>query len=211
MPPEQSPSPHAQQPDPRSDLELVEAANHGDAQAMEQIYLRHRDWSLRLAWRFTRDHELAMDVVQEAFMYLFKKIGSGGDAGGGLILTARLTTLLYPAIKNTALAARRKRHPLAMAMSRKDSGEPEIAAMPAFSLENDERTRELASLLGQLSDAHREVLLMKVVDGMEYTEIAAALSIPEGTVKSRLHHALATLRREATRNVETSSLAREGL
>jgi len=52
----------------------------------------------------------------------------------------------------------------------------------------------LAAALGVLPELHKEVLLMRVVDEMSMAEIAAALSIPVGTVKSRLHHALAALR-----------------
>ena len=48
--------------------------------------------------------------------------------------------------------------------------------------------------MGRLPDGQREVLLMRVVDDMAVAEIALALGIPEGTVKSRLHHALAALR-----------------
>jgi RNA polymerase sigma-70 factor (ECF subfamily) len=53
---------------------------------------------------------------------------------------------------------------------------------------------ELAAVLDGLPEGQREVLLMRFVDGMSLQEIAAALSIPEGTVKSRLHYGLRTLR-----------------
>ncbi len=53
---------------------------------------------------------------------------------------------------------------------------------------------DLAVVLSRLPGPQREVLLMRAVDGMTLGEIAAALDIPVGTVKSRLHHALATLR-----------------
>lgn len=189
-------------PDTRTDDQLVAAANRGDERAMEEIYVRHRDWALRLAWRFTRDHDLAMDAVQEAFMYLFRKCGRG--PGGGLVLTAKLTTLLYPAIKNSALAARRKMNPRSLAMGAGEQGGhasefdiPAPSSPPAGSAAGEEQRAELSRLLSTLSDAHREVLLMKVVDGMEHREIALALGIPEGTVKSRLHHALAALRQGA--------------
>ena len=53
---------------------------------------------------------------------------------------------------------------------------------------------ELAEALRTLPAGQREVLLMRFVDDLELAEIAAALELPLGTVKSRLHHALATLR-----------------
>jgi RNA polymerase sigma-70 factor, ECF subfamily len=172
--------------DSRSEQELVDAANRGDAAAMEEIYRRHRDWALRLAWRFTGDQDLAMDAAQEAFIYLFRKIGDGG-----LQLRAKLTTLLYPAIRNSALAARRKKRPGPL-----DEGLEPSVLLPVApgDAERAERSRLLWAVLSRLSDTHREVLLMKIVDGMEHAEIALALGVPEGTVKSRLHHALAALR-----------------
>ncbi|HEX5047019.1 MAG TPA: sigma factor, partial [Gammaproteobacteria bacterium] len=87
--------------DPRSDDELVAACNVGDAdeatRAFEALYRRHRDFVLRVARRFTRDRELALDALQETFAYLLRKFP---PAGSGLVLTARLQTLLYPVAKN---------------------------------------------------------------------------------------------------------------
>ena len=53
---------------------------------------------------------------------------------------------------------------------------------------------ELAAVLAALPETHREVLLMRFVDGLALEEIARALDIPLGTVKSRMHNALASLR-----------------
>src|SRR6185295_8304955 len=54
--------------------------------------------------------------------------------------------------------------------------------------------RGLEEALAAMAQEHREVLLMRVVDGMSVAEVALALGIPDGTVKSRLHHALKVLR-----------------
>jgi RNA polymerase sigma-70 factor (ECF subfamily) len=169
MPPEET----------RSDEELVAAANRGDESALAGIYLKHRDWVYSLALRFTGDRDLAADVAQEAFIYLFGKFP-------GLVLRARITTLLYPAVKNTALAMKRKRRPESAGEAIETHLAPEAATRP-----------EIASLrpaIDSLPDGQREVLLMRVVDEMAVVEIAAALGIPEGTVKSRLHHAVRALR-----------------
>ncbi len=87
--------------DKRSDLELVAAMNGGDAIAFEVLYLRYRDWVVGLASRFTGDEDLAMDVLQETFLYLLKKFP-------GFALTASFKTFIYPAVKNLAIAARKK-------------------------------------------------------------------------------------------------------
>ena len=86
--------------DARTDEQLVADGNRGDESALAAIYLRYRDWAYALALRFTGDRELAADVTQEAFAYLLGKFP-------GLMMRAKLTTLLYPAVKNTALATKR--------------------------------------------------------------------------------------------------------
>jgi len=70
--------------------------------------------------------------------------------------------------------------------------EPEAAT----SQEADLSRSELAAVLAILPDQQREVLLMRFVDDMTLQEIAAALNIPLGTVKSRLHNSLHTLRND---------------
>jgi RNA polymerase sigma-70 factor (ECF subfamily) len=172
-------------PDTRSDEELVAAANRGDEAALGALYLRYRDWALSVAYRFTGDAEAARDVAQEAFLWLLGKFP-------GFRLRARLTTVLYPAIKNTALAARRKKTASPM-----DDDELQLfaAGAPATAEPVTGGTRILlTAAVARLPAGQREVLIMRVVDDMALAEIAAALGIPEGTVKSRLHHAIAALR-----------------
>lgn len=164
----------------RSDEALIAALNGGDLSAFDDLYFRYRDWILRLAYRFTGNPEDALDVVQETFTYLFRKFP-------GFVLTARLTTFLYPVVKNLSLAARRKRV--------KHLGEHPVLDSPAPpSSDPDQSRKELQDALGALSESHREILLMRFVDDMTIPEIAETLGVPEGTVKSRLHHAVASLR-----------------
>jgi RNA polymerase sigma factor (sigma-70 family) len=88
-------------PDAASDQQLIAALNTGDADAFEPLYRRYRDWVVALAHRFTGDESLALDVMQETFLYLLKKFP-------GFRLTAQMKTFLYPAVKNLSIAARRK-------------------------------------------------------------------------------------------------------
>jgi RNA polymerase sigma-70 factor (ECF subfamily) len=169
--------------DDRSDQSLVAALNGGDPSAFDAIYYRYRDWVVRLAYRFTSNHADALDVLQETFAYLFRKFP-------GLILSARMTTFLYPVVKNLSIAAQRKRERHAS-----DENIPEPIAPAA--LESAELARgDLSFALASLPEAQREVVLMRFVDDMSLAEIAAALGIPEGTVKSRLHNAIAALKQD---------------
>ena len=158
------------------------ALNRGDASAFDAIYYRYRDWVVRLAQRFTGNPDDALDVLQDAFSYLFRKFP-------GFVLSARMTTFLYPVVKNLSIAARRRRDRHAS-----DENAPDPVASEG--VHHDQTRRELSVVLGSLPETQREVLLMRFVDDMSLLEIAAALGIPEGTVKSRLHNAIATLRKD---------------
>jgi RNA polymerase sigma-70 factor (ECF subfamily) len=169
--------------DQRSDEALIAALNGGDTSAFDGLYYRYRDWVARLAFRFTRTDADSLDVLQETFAYLFGKFP-------GFILTARMTTFLYPVVKNLSIAARRKRQ---RHVSDEAVGDP--AAAPEQP-EPGQSRHELETVLAALPEGQREVLLMRFVDDLSLAEIGAALQIPEGTVKSRLHNALATLRND---------------
>jgi RNA polymerase sigma-70 factor (ECF subfamily) len=165
--------------DPRSDQDLVAAANAGDTSAFDALYHRHKQWVVSLATRFTGDPDQALDVLQETYLYLLSKFP-------GFRLTSRLTTFLYPAVKNLSIAHRHK-------TSRFTGGDPEILDHLAGT-PTPAQPSELTTVVASLPETHREVVLMRFVDGLSLEEIATALDIPLGTVKSRLHNALNALR-----------------
>jgi RNA polymerase sigma-70 factor (ECF subfamily) len=164
----------------RSDQELVAAANRGDASAMEELYLRHRDWVYAFALKITGNREDAADVLQESFFYLFGKFP-------GFELRCRMRTFLYPAVRNIAVRARQKR-----VRSRPIEFGPEPAAPEAS--DPDSQRRDLAELVADLPEAQREIVLLRFGEDLKLDEIAERLDLPLGTVKSRLHKALSALR-----------------
>jgi RNA polymerase sigma-70 factor (ECF subfamily) len=166
--------------DPRSDEQLIGDISSGDLAAFDVLYCRYRDWVFSLAYRFTLRHEDALDVLQETFAYLCRKLPN-------LTLTASMKTFLYPAIRNIAIELRRKRL--------KMPTDEHIEVVPAPPSAIDDRA-DLATALGNLSSMHREVVLLRFVDDLSMEEIALSLQVPVGTVKSRLYHALQTLRED---------------
>lgn len=165
-----------------SDEQLIAAINRGDTAAFQTLYHRYRDWVVRLAYRLTGDREIALDVMQETFSYLLGKFP-------GFTLTARMTTFLYPAVRHLAIAHRRRRD----RMQPTDPQTPEPTDPHSAGPAVDVRA-ELAVVLSELDEPIRETILMRFVDDMSIEEIAAALDIPPGTVKSRLHNAIKRLR-----------------
>ncbi|NBC10879.1 MAG: sigma-70 family RNA polymerase sigma factor [Planctomycetes bacterium] len=177
-------------PDAADDLELVRRCNEGDAAEAEAaftaLYHRHRDYVHRLALRYTNGNaDLALDVLQETFRYLLRKFPPTGE---GLTLTAKLTTFLFPVVKHNALAARRK----AQRFTPPPEDAPDQPAPPDYHAEHE--PDDFQALLSGLSEERREVLLLRFVDGFSLEEIAEAMAIPVGTVKSRIHLAIKQLR-----------------
>ena len=165
------------------DQQLIERINAGDLEAFETLYYRYRDWAYRLAHRFTGRPDLAQDVTQETFIYLLKKFP-------GFSLTARMTTFLYPAVRGFSRDQLRKTGAMV-------GDEDILTQMPAPDQPGgDPQRADLATALSVLSAVQREVVLMRYLDDMTLEEIAAALDIPVGTVKSRMHNALQVLRQD---------------
>ena len=172
--------------DPRSDAELVRAANAGEDGAFAALYVRYRDWVVALAFRLSGSREDAFDIAQEVFLWLLHSFP-------GFELRAKMKTVLYPAVRNAAITRGRKRRrepPL-------DAAAPLAAKHISASSSDSERTEALQALgdvLAQLPPIHREVLILRFGDDLSLEEISMAMGLPLGTVKSRLHHALHSLR-----------------
>lgn len=158
-----------------TDAELIHAIQSGQASAFDTLYHRYRDWVVTLALRFCGNQDDALDVLQETFAYFFRKLP-------GFELRSQFKTFLYPAVKHLALTRKRRMH------AGLEGVEP--AVVPAAAHSED--------LLAGLPDDQREVVWMRFVDEMDLKEIAQALEIPLGTVKSRLHVALKFLKSHKT-------------
>ena len=167
---------------PSDDLALIARINRGDEVAFERLYQRHREWVFRMACRITGSEHAAQDVLQEVFRYFLGKFP-------GFELRCELRTFLYPAVRNLSIASQRASH-------RYVGGEAGAAALDQLAAPSDgpAANNDLHHIIAKLSADHREILLLRFVDGMTLPEISTLTGIPLGTAKSRLHHALATLR-----------------
>jgi len=150
----------------------------GDVQAFERFYGRHREWVVSVALRFTGNREDALDVLQEAFTYFLRKLAT-------FELRSRARTFLYPVVKHLALSRRRS---AARTVSLDDARVEPTREAP------EESTEGITALIDRLPEGQQEVVWLRFVDGLDLKEIAEALEIPLGTVKSRLNAALESLR-----------------
>jgi RNA polymerase sigma-70 factor, ECF subfamily len=166
---------------PEDDRTLVARANAGDSEAFTALYRGHREWVYGLALRFTGNRDDALDVLQESFDTLFGRFP-------GFALTASIRAYLYPVVRHTAISLLRKRRrivPLDAETLR--AAEPSLGWEPAA-------PSELDRMIGALPEEQREVVRLRFGLDLKLEEIAGALGVPVGTVKSRLHNALGALR-----------------
>lgn len=173
--------------DPRTDRALVQALGKGEAAALTELYARHGAAVYRMALRAAGNAEDAADATQEAFLHVLQRAGT-------LSLVGRLSSYLYPVATRLARRARER------SGRRIDAGEAFLAAALAHADPEASDARagvdraELARALALLPAPQREALLLRYADGLSVEDTAEALECPEGTVRSRLHHALRALR-----------------
>ncbi len=136
--------------------------------------------------------EDAADVVQDAFLNAYQSLHTfKGDA--------EFFTWLYRIAFNTAISQKRKRRATVSLDSsgpdgRLDVDDPSDYIKPGAALERTEDERQLHGALSRLSHEHREVLVLKEIEGLKYEDIAEILGVPIGTIRSRLHRARLELR-----------------
>lgn len=173
------------------DLELVERWQGGDSGAFELLVRRHQQRVFGLLLRMLGDRDEAMDAAQETFLNLHRH-------GHRFRREARWTTFLYRVAVNAALNRRRnlgRRRAHLEALSQQGAGAPEAPASPeTAALSGELRARVQAEILALPPNLRAPVILYDI-EGLPYAEIAAALNIAEGTVKSRIHRARQTLRK----------------
>lgn len=172
----------------RTDRELIAAHLNGDRHAFDGIVERYekRVWAVCL--RMCGDPDDARDAAQDTFVTAFRSIGSfRGDA--------LLSTWLHRIAVNASLDVLRKR---GRNKSQPVEEVPEVASDAPGPEEEAVRSGRAAAVhaaLKRLSDEHRSVIVLHDLQGLQYPEVAEALDVPVGTVKSRLHRARAEMAR----------------
>ncbi|TWT88194.1 ECF RNA polymerase sigma factor SigW [Pseudobythopirellula maris] len=175
------------QPD---DGPLIDATLAGDSEAYGNLVRRHQERLFQSLLRITGSAEEAEDVAQEAFVQAFVKLET-------FQRTARFYTWLYRIAFNLAVSKSRKRRPrVSLSVVQEASGlEPiDEGCAPDAPLAQGERAELLREAIAEMADDHREVLLLREFEGCDYQQIAEALSVPVGTVRSRLFRARMHLR-----------------
>lgn len=190
---------HAPTPNQPADAELWQRVRGGDDAAFGQLFERHCDAVYTFAGRRLGDWTEAEDVVSAVFLEAWRQREKVRPLDGSL--RPWLFGVARNVVGNRLRSTQRRRR----ALSRTASEAPE----PDFALEVDDRVdgaRRAANVrtrLAGLPDSHREVLLLWAWEGLSYAQIAVALDLPMGTVRSRLSRARRAFTQEPATRVVT--------
>ncbi|MBA8793813.1 RNA polymerase sigma-70 factor (ECF subfamily) [Friedmanniella endophytica] len=169
------------------EVTAVARAQDGDLAAFEALVDRYQAPIFRLAFRVLHDRPAAEDVVQETFVAAWRKLPT-------LIEPAAFRGWLYQVATRRSLDLLRRRRPQ---VSLDTDSAPELPGPawedPASSAERRAQLDELRRVLDALPEDLAVCWRLKELDGLAYAEIAAALGIPESTVRGRIARARRTL------------------
>ena len=175
-----------------TEKELVRAAAGGDENAFADLVRMYENKAYHLALRMCGNEEDAGDVAQDAFLAAWRGLPSfRGESG--------FSTWLYRLVSNAAIDhLRRTKHQrgnVSLDDEELNLDAPDDSPTPHEAAEANDLKDAVAKGLKELSDDHRTVLVMREVQELSYEEIARALSIDLGTVKSRISRARNALRK----------------
>lgn len=177
--------------DDARDRDLLRRLRAGAPGAFEEFVIAHQHRVFSVAFRMVGARAEAEDVAQETFLRAHRHLADfRGDS--------RLSTWLYAIAARLSLdhLAARHRRPLVSADEERDIAEsaPDGAGGPGDEAERGELRAALLRAIDELPEDRRIVVVLRDLEGLAYEEIAAALGIELGTVRSRLHRARAELR-----------------
>jgi RNA polymerase sigma factor (sigma-70 family) len=180
---------------------LVRRAVGGDAAAWEEIVQRHHRRIYNVCYRFAGDSDNAQDLTQEVFIKMYRTLSSYDSSKGAFMtwVTTITRNLLVDHFRKSkgdritdSLDSVSSEHEDAQPLSEQIA---DRSVAPDAAVQSRE-TREMVHFaLQKLSPELREAVILRDLQDMDYREIATALRVPEGTVKSRINRGRAELAR----------------
>lgn len=172
-----------------ADRELVDAAIAGDDEAFRVLVDREQANVLALCRRVLRDGAEAEDVAQEAFLQAYRSLPTfRGDGPFGAWLGRIAVRMAIARLKRPAELRADPTRAEGWLVDVADAADPQSLALDA------EYRSEVLHAVSRLPEAQRRIVTMRFYGDMSLDEISSATGAPMGTVKSRLHRALAALR-----------------
>lgn len=180
-----------------TDLSLVRCAQSGEIRAFNRLVLRYRPRVVELAMRYTRNTADAEDATQETFIKAYRGLKH-------FRCESAFYTWLYRIASNCArsLLKVRARDLLNGPVDFPDDNAAHLSSRlqeletPEELMLTDDIRGTVNAILERLSQEHRTVITLREIDGLSYQDIAATMSIPVGTVRSRVFRARELIDRE---------------
>lgn len=169
-----------------SDAELLAGGKRGDQQAFAALVQRHGRFLFGVARRLLHSPEDAEDVVQESLLAALRSRFDGRS-------TVR-TWLVSIVLRQSSLSRRKHARRMQHHPARVETVDESLTRDPGSEEAAVDARLDIEALLAELPDDHREILVLRELNGLSYGEMAGALGIPLGTVESRLYRARGSLR-----------------
>ena len=160
------------------DIEDVRRVLEGDTSAFEGIVRRWQHPLINLAFRFCRNHQIAEEMAQDAFLHIFKNLSKfRADAAFSTWIFAVSLNLYRSSVRRKSLPT----EPI------NTLAEIPGKQFPHFAFEQEEREELVRRAVLALPPRYRDAIIVFYFREMDLKEAAAILNVPEGTVKSWLH------------------------
>ena len=178
-----------------TDQDLIDQTLAGNTDAFGGLIRRHQNRLYHSLVHLMRNESDAEDVVQDAFVLAMTKLESFQG-------NSQFYTWLFRIARNCAISKLRKKRPnvsLDLTSGTADDRQlrlelPSDVDAPFENIERRERAEGLMRALGKMSDEHREILVLREMDNLDYETIGEMLGLAGGTVRSRLHRARGQLK-----------------
>jgi len=179
---------------PHTDAELLAKARRGDVEAFGLLVECHQDYVFNVVLHMVGRRQDAEDITQDVFVKVHKALERFEGR-------AKFTTWLYGIAVNTVRnfwrsSARRATLPLHTTQDGEswDRDPSDPGDTPDEAAQRDERVAFIRRAIESLDEDLREAIVLRDIRGFAYEELAEALGVPLGTVKSRLHRGRAALK-----------------
>lgn len=167
------------------DLALVRRARAGDYRAFDLLVVKYQSRLISLAFKFSKDLQLAEDIVQDSLIKSFKSLDSFREDSSFYTWVYRITVNTS---KNFLVSKKRKDELLASDMH--EDGSLDLNSIETDNPENLLKASELkeilTSTLNQLGEDTKTALTLREFDGLSYEQISEIVNCPVGTVRSRI-------------------------
>lgn len=167
---------------------ILEQARRGDKNAFENIVREYERFVYIFAYRNCNNRQDAMDISQEVFIKFFKSLPNFNGKSS-------ISTWLFRITVNTCIDFFRKKKVQTVPLEDVREDINTNVSQPEEMAEDNEISEQIQNALLKLSEEHRRIIVLRDVSGLDYTRISEILSVPQGTVKSRLFRARENLRR----------------